>query len=92
VVQPRVLAGKHGDLADLQLLDARRSDVEDLMRAHLAKRVGMDAKVEIDWRDDSATPAGLAAFMVSGNVLPARDARYAALRAAASEAVMMACD
>jgi len=91
VVQPRVLAGKNGELADRDLLGARRSDVEILIRALLAEQLGTHAEIEVDWRE-SARPAGVAAITAAGAILPIRDRRHVALCAAASEAVMMACD
>jgi hypothetical protein len=91
IVRPIVLSGPNGALADLDLMRARREEIEELILWSLQLSVHcVDVvTIEFDWNEESAP---LMATTVGGQLLPNDDHRLCALRAAAGEAIMAVCD
>ena len=90
-----VLAGPNGELAELDLLRARRAKIEELILASLHFSVHTEhvSEIVVDW--DSQCAAGVVAVTattVRGCELPAGDWRIRALCAVAGEAIMATCD
>jgi hypothetical protein len=90
VARPGILAGRRGELADQDLVQARRDDIEWLTVMMLEPHLGSLVAIEIDWQRRPA-PA-IEAVTLAGNRVPDGDARLPALRAAAAEAIMIICD
>jgi hypothetical protein len=92
IVRALVLARPNGELADVDLMLARRSEISDMIVASIALSVHSEhaVDIEIDWT--SAGGAPLVASTARGRDLPAADFRLRALRALCSEAIMAVCD
>jgi hypothetical protein len=94
-VRPIVLAGRNGELADLDLIRARRAKIEELMVASLHFSIHTEhvSAISIDWESQRLPGIeAVTAITVEGRELPGGDWRIRALRAVCAEAVMAICD
>jgi hypothetical protein len=90
-----VLAGRNGELADLDLMRARRTKVEELilMSLHFSVHTEHVSEIAVDWNSQCvAGVTAVTATTVRGCELPEGDWRIRALRAVSGEAIMAICD
>jgi hypothetical protein len=95
IVRPTVLAGPNGELADLDLMRARRAKIEELilMSLHLSIHTERVSEIAVDWDSQCVARAmAVTATTVSGCELPEGDWRIRELRAVSGEAIMAICD
>src|SRR5882724_11317033 len=84
VVRPIVLAGRNGELADIDLMRAHRDEIDELIlwSLHLSVHAVHVHDIEVDWaRPATRTVQPLAGTTAGGRVLPSDDYRLCALRA-----------
>ena len=95
IVRPVVLAGRNGDLADLDVMRARRAKIDELilMSLHLSIHTEHVREIEVDWDSQCVTGAeAVTAMTLAGSELHAGDWRIRALRALSAKAIMAICD